>query len=288
MKDLGTKAINTWCPGCGNFAILNAIKSTLGSLHDEGLGLENVVMVSGIGCHAKIVDYVDVNSFYSLHGRVLPPAEAIKLANPALTVIGHAGDGDAYGEGLEHLIFAAKRNINITMIIHNNRVYGLTTGQYTPTSPVGFRGRSTPHGTEERPLNPLELMLASGATYIARGTSHGLPLLKKIFKEAILHKGFSIVDVLQVCVTYYNMYDYYDKRAYELKDHDAADYDKALTKIREWDYNKDSAIPLGVFYKKEMASFGDTMADRASGAIPSCCRMTDRRPKIKEVLDDAV
>lgn len=250
MKDLGTYAKNTWCPGCGNFSILTAIKSVLASLSEEGLPLENVVMVSGIGCHAKIVDYVNVNSFYSIHGRVVPAATGIKLAKPEIKVIGHAGDGDAYGEGLEHLIFAAKRNTDITAIIHDNRVYGLTTGQYTPTSPMGFKGRSTPSGTTELPINPLELMLASGATFLARGTSHGLELLKKVFKEAILHKGFALVDVLQVCVTYYNMYEYYDKRVYELKDHDPTDYMRALGKIREWDYNKDAPIALGVLYKK--------------------------------------
>ena len=148
--------------------------------------MENVVLVSGIGCHAKIVDYVNVNSFYSIHGRVTPAAEAIKLARPGLKVIGFAGDGDAYGEGIEHLIFAAKRNIDITMLIHNNRVYGLTTGQYTPTSPLGFIGRSTPFGTKELPINPLEVMLSSGATYLARGTSHGIDLLKKITIKRIL------------------------------------------------------------------------------------------------------
>lgn len=188
--NLNTYAVNTWCPGCGNFAILNAIKSVLLSLAQEGLGLENVVLLSGIGCHAKIVDYMNVNSFYSLHGRTVPAASAIKVARPNLKVIGFAGDGDAYGEGLEHLIFAAKRNVDITMIIHNNRVYGLTTGQYTPTSPLGFKGRSTPSGTKEAPINPLELMLSSGASFIGRGTSHGIELLKKIFKEAITHKGF--------------------------------------------------------------------------------------------------
>ncbi|MFA4992537.1 MAG: thiamine pyrophosphate-dependent enzyme [Candidatus Omnitrophota bacterium] len=253
--DLGSYAQNTWCPGCGNFAILNAIKYVLAELHSEGLPLENVVLVSGIGCHAKIVDYINLNSFYSLHGRSLPPAEAIKLANPALKVICFAGDGDAYGEGIEHLIFAAKRNIDITMIIHNNRVYGLTTGQYTPTSPLGFRGKSTPAGTQESPINPLDLMLSSGATYLARGTSHGIELLKKIFKEAILHKGFSLVDVLQVCVTYFNMYEYYDKHVYELSGHDAGDYHQASGKIREWDYNQEAPIALGVFYKKELPGF---------------------------------
>jgi len=253
--NLNTYAQNTWCPGCGNFAIFNAIKAVLSSLAEEGTPLENVVLVAGIGCHGKIVDYINVNSFYSLHGRAVPAAEGIKLAKPGLKVIGFAGDGDAYGEGIEHLIFAAKRNIDITMIIHNNRVYGLTTGQYTPTSPLGYRGRSTPLGTTEPPINPLEVMLSSGASFIARGTSHGMELLKKIFKEAIMHKGFSLVDVLQVCVTYYNMYDYYDKHIYELTNHNPEDYAQALAKIREWDYNNEAKIPLGLFYKKESPVF---------------------------------
>ena len=281
MRNLNTAAVNTWCPGCGNFAILTALKTVLSSLNDEGLPLENVVIVSGIGCHAKIVDYINVNSFYSLHGRVFPPATGIKLANPKLKVIGHAGDGDAYGEGLEHLIFAAKRNVNMTAIIHNNRVYGLTTGQYTPTSPMGYKGRSTPSGTKEMPINPLELMLASGATFLGRGTSHGLELLKKIFKEAILHKGFSLIDVLQVCVTYYNMYEYYDKRVYELKDHDPADYDQAEKKIREWDYNKDAPIALGVFYKKDAPTFEDAFASSGKTSI-------DRDAKIKNLIKEAI
>lgn len=280
MKDLGTYAQNTWCPGCGNFAIMNAVKSVLNTLNEEGLGLENVVLVSGIGCHAKIVDYINVNSFYSLHGRVLPPATGIKLSRPDLKVIGHAGDGDAYGEGLEHLIFAAKRNVNMTTIIHNNRVYGLTTGQYTPTSPLGYKGRSTPTGTKELPLNPLEMMLASGATFIGRGTSHGIDLLKKLFKEAILHKGFSLIDVLQVCVTYYNMYEYYDKRAYELEGHNAGDYDQALAKIREWDYNNDAPIALGVFYKKESATLEDRYYTGEEKVI-------DRAAEINKIMEEA-
>jgi len=248
--NLATYAKNTWCPGCGNFAILNAIKAVLSELIGKGFPRENIVIVSGIGCHAKIVDYINVNSFYSIHGRVVPVAEGIKLARPGLKVIGFSGDGDSYGEGLEHLIFAAKRDIDITMIVHNNRVYGLTTGQYTPTSPLGFKGRSTPGGTTEQPINPLELALSAGASFISRGTSHGMELLKKMFKEAIMHKGFSLVDVLQVCVTYYNMYEYYDKKVYELEGHDPSDYNKALTKIREWDYNNNARIALGVFYKR--------------------------------------
>ncbi|OGW92751.1 MAG: 2-oxoglutarate synthase [Omnitrophica bacterium RIFCSPLOWO2_12_FULL_45_13] len=276
LINLSTTAQNTWCIGCGNFSILGAIKTVLQSLAEEGLGMENVVLVSGIGCHAKIVDYVNVNSFYSIHGRVTPAAEAIKLARPGLKVIGFAGDGDAYGEGIEHLIFAAKRNIDITMLIHNNRVYGLTTGQYTPTSPLGFIGRSTPFGTKELPINPLEVMLSSGATYLARGTSHGVDLLKKIFKEAILHKGFSLVDVLQVCVTYNNLYEYYDKRVYELQDHKPWERLEALLKIREWDYNSDGKIALGVLYKKEMETFDERLKTEE--------KTLDRFSMIKEYL----
>ena len=300
QKGLGTYAPNTWCPGCGNFAILTAIKAVLGELSQEGIPLEKVVLVSGIGCHAKIVDYINVNSFYSIHGRVTPVAEGIKLSSPDLNpvrnfaqtgskidisngvkVIGFAGDGDAYGEGVEHLIFAAKRNIDITMIIHNNRVYGLTTGQYTPTSPLGFRGRSTPEGTKELPINPLELMLASGATFIARGASHGIELLKKIFKEAIMHKGFSLVDVLQVCVTYFDMYEYYDKRVYELRGHDPKDHNQALTKIREWDYNSDSPIALGILYKKEATTFEERFFQQKTPFI-------DRNLKINELLKASI
>ena len=161
-----------------------------------------------------------------------------------------AGDGDAYGEGLEHLLFAAKRNIDITVIIHDNRVYGLTVGQCTPTSPLGFKGKSTPAGTMELPFNPLKLMLASGATFLSRGYSHGLEQLKDIFRKAILHKGFALVDVLQVCVTFYNMYEYYNKRVYELKDHDPSNYEAAVKKIEEWNYNDDAPISLGILLQE--------------------------------------
>jgi 2-oxoglutarate ferredoxin oxidoreductase subunit beta len=282
QQDITSYAKNTWCPGCGNFAIFNVIKAVLNLLKDEGLPFENVVFVSGIGCHAKIVDYFNINSVYSLHGRVTPVAEGIKLANPNLKVIGFAGDGDAYGEGLEHLIFAAKRNIDITMIIHNNRVYGLTTGQYTPTSPLGFKGKSTPFGTKELPINPLELMLSSGATFISRVYSMQLELLKKIFKEAIMHKGFSLVDVLQVCFTYFNMYEYYNKAVYELKEHNSNDYFQALDKIREWDYNSNAAIATGLFYEKFAPTFEDNFSEFK---LPD---EAERELKIKEMLKEFV
>ena len=213
-RNLITDARNTWCPGCGNFSIQFAVKALLQDLEKQGTSLDDVVLVTGIGCHAKMADYLNVNTFYSIHGRVLPAATAIKLANPGLTVIGCAGDGDAYAEGLDHLIFAAKRNVDITLFIHNNRVYGLTTGQYTPTSPLGYKGRSTPSGTLEYPLNPLELMYASGASFIARGYTRNQPLLKKTMADAVRHRGFSFVDILQICATYFDVHDVYDKYVY--------------------------------------------------------------------------
>lgn len=255
LKALDTAAKNTWCPGCGNFAILTAFKSVLRSLVEEGTPIENVVMVAGIGCHAKIADYVNVNSFYSIHGRVAPVAQGIKIANPSLKVIGFAGDGDAYGEGLEHLLFAAKRNVDFTMFIHNNRVYGLTTGQYTPTSPLGFKGRSTPRGTLESPINPMELLLAAGASFVGRAYSGRLDALKAIMKEAILHPGFAVVDVLQVCHTFFDVYDYYNQKVYEPKDHDPTDFGRACALARQWDYSSEAPIALGAFYKKQAPRF---------------------------------
>lgn len=255
--DLTTYAENTWCKGCGNFGILSAIDEAVKSLVDGGLLLENVVLASGIGCHAKIVDYINTNTFYSIHGRVPPTLTGIKLANRNLTVIGFAGDGDAYGEGLSHLIMSAKRNIDVTMIIHDNRVYGLTTGQFTPTSPVGFPGRSTPRGSIEEPFNPLELMLASGATFVARGYSTKSDHLVDLMKRAIGHKGFAFIDVLQPCFTFFNTYKYYNEHVYELEGHDPSNLEAARAKAREWQMGEAEKIPIGLFYQVEKPTFDD-------------------------------
>jgi 2-oxoglutarate ferredoxin oxidoreductase subunit beta len=254
-RSLITDAQNTWCPGCGNFAIQHAIKEVLSSLEEEGRPLEEVVLVAGIGCHGKIADYLNINTFYAIHGRTIPVATGIKLAHPDLTVICCAGDGDAFAEGLDHLLFAAKRNIDLTCIIHDNRVYGLTTGQYTPTSPLHFKGRSTPQGTIEPPFNPLELLFASGATHIARGYTKNLPLLKKLIREGILHKGFSFIDILQICASFFDMTDEYKRRVYMLENHDPADPVTAFQMIQEWDYNLPAPISLGTFYKRESERF---------------------------------
>jgi 2-oxoglutarate ferredoxin oxidoreductase subunit beta len=259
-RQLITDAQNTWCPGCGNFSIQHTVKNVLADIEKEGQSLDNVVLVSGIGCHAKIADYLNINSFYSLHGRTIPVATGIKLANPDQTVICCSGDGDCYAEGLDHLLFAAKRNIDLTVIVHNNRVYGLTTGQYTPTSPLGFRGKSTPLGTVEYPFNPLELMLASGATYIARGYTKKMDLLRTLVTDGIAHKGFAFIDVLQICATFFPLADYYTPRVYELKDHDPADFDAACRNVREWDYNSDAPIALGTFYRRKFPTFDTRIA----------------------------
>lgn len=277
-RQLITDAQNTWCPGCGNFVLQHALKAVLHDLEKGGTSLDDVVLVTGIGCHAKMADYLNINTFYAIHGRVLPVATGIRLANPGLTVIGCAGDGDAYAEGLDHLIFAAKRNVDITVFIHNNRVYGLTTGQYTPTSPLGFKGRSTPSGTPEYPLNPLELMFASGASFIARGYSRNQALLKKTMAEAIRHRGFSFVDILQICATYFDVHDVYDRYVYELSGHDIRDPRQAMEKILEWDYNNPAPIALGTLFEREIPSF-ESRFMRQPAVIG------DRKEKIGRLLE---
>ena len=280
-KELGTYAQNTWCPGCGNFGILASVKKALADLENDGFDLNKVAIVSGIGCHAKIVDYINVNSFYSIHGRVPPPMTGIKLANPDLTVIGYAGDGDAYGEGIEHLIFSAKRNIDMTFIVHNNRIYGLTTGQFTPTSPSGFKGRSTPKGSPEDPLNPVELMISAGATFVARGYTKNMKQLQSLIKAAINHKGFSFIDVLQPCFTFFNTYDYYNERVYEFteKDHDVSDRNQAFVKAREWAYGKGERIPIGLFYQVKKPTYGERLL---AGRVPVRLTPGDIRPVLEK------
>jgi 2-oxoglutarate ferredoxin oxidoreductase subunit beta len=264
---LGTYAKNTWCPGCGNFAVLNAIKAVFADLIAEGTRREDIVVVADIGCSSKIMDYVGVNSFDSLHGRAVATALGVKLANPSLTVVVHTGDGGAYAEGLEHLLFAARRNVDLTVIVHDNGVYGLTIGQAGPMTPPGYRGRSTPYGSETTPFNPLELLAVAGATWLGRGYTHGIPLLKRLYREAIEHRGLSVVDTLQVCVTFRNMYDAYNERVYELDGHDPRDEGQALAKIREWDYVAEGPIALGTFLERERPVFGERFLEYGGGPL---------------------
>ncbi|MBC7073895.1 2-oxoacid:ferredoxin oxidoreductase subunit beta [Candidatus Parcubacteria bacterium] len=255
MKNLLTGAKITWCPGCSNFIILEAIKHAILELEKRGIKREKIVICGGIGCHAKILDYLNLNSFYGLHGRSICSAQGIKLANPELKVLVFVGDGDIYNEGICHLIHAAKRNSDIKVFVHDNRNFALTVSQFTATSPKGFKGSSTPKGSQEEPINPMELMLVSGATFVARGFVGNFENLKNIFLEAILHQGFSFVEILQPCITFFDTTKIYQERVYELKDHNFSSFKEAIEKAREWDYKDGQKIPIGIFYKIQKPTF---------------------------------
>ncbi len=255
LADLGTDAENTWCPGCGNFAILTAFKKAIVELHNEGkIDYRKVVMVTGIGCHGKIADYVKVSSYYTLHGRTLPSAIGIKEANPSLHVVGFAGDGDAYSEGMEHFIHTCNYDEDLTYIVHNNQIFALTTGQPTATTEMGLKTKTTPQGKPWRAVNPIALALVSGASFVARGFALEIDHLKDLIKQAILHKGFSYIDVVMPCISFHNTTQYFRQHIYKLEDvgHDPTDFDAAMKKAMEWRYEAEpkGKVPIGVFYKK--------------------------------------
>jgi 2-oxoglutarate/2-oxoacid ferredoxin oxidoreductase subunit beta len=245
---------NSWCPGCGNFGIQNALKEAVSKIDKR-----KTVVVTGIGCHGKMADYLDVNTFYSLHGRAIPSAVGVKIGNEDLEVICCVGDGDAYNEGIAHLIHAAKRNSNITVIVHDNHAFSLTVKQATSTSPRGFKGSTTPKGSIEDPINPLEMMLSVGATFVARGYVGKPDHLERLISEGIKHKGFSFIEVLQPCIAWYNTYSTYNERVYELEEE--LSFDEALKKAKEWDYNSEERIALGIFHKKEKKTLEEQMGE---------------------------
>jgi len=259
--DLATQAPMAWCPGCGNFGILDAFKAAVRALEGRGVPRERLIMAAGIGQHAKMFDYVALSGFYSLHGRAIATAQGIKLANPDLSVIAFVGDGDTMGEGIEHLIFAAKRNSDITVVVHDNGVYALTTGQRAPTSARGYRGPSTPHGSVEDPLNPLVIALEAGATFVARGYSARTKDLADLIMEAILHKGFSFIDVLQPCVTFNNTYAAYERLTEPLSGGPWT-FDDALALARRQD-----RLPLGVLYRGEKPSHEESLLGGLNPAV---------------------
>lgn len=256
LEDLRTLARNTWCPMCGNFGILMAFKKALMQM---GLERDQVMIVSGIGCHGKIVNYVNVNGFHGIHGRVLPLATGIKLADPNLTVVGFAGDADCYDEGWGHFSHAIRRNIDMPLIVHNNMVLGLTTGQTTATSQKGFKTKSTPFGSIPPMLNPIAHALVSNGTFVARGFAGDMRHLTSLIVKAIKHRGFAFLDVFQPCVTfnYLNTYDWFTKRVYKLEEegHDYTDRQKALERSFEWG----DRIPIGLFYKEERSTYRDSL-----------------------------
>lgn len=251
-KDFETQKIPTWCKGCGDFGVLNSLKRACANLN---LNPKDIVVVTGIGCSSKINSYFFSYGLHGIHGRILPVATGIKLANPNLTVIGAGGDGDGYAIGANHLVHALKRNIDITYIVMDNRVYGLTKGQFSPTSFEGFVTGTTPFGNKEIPLDPLKLALSCGGTFVARGFSGNIKQLIYLIEEGIKHKGFSLIDVLSPCVTFnrVNTYGWYRENILNLDESYNPENKLMAYKVLEMS----EKIPVGLIYKEEKPSFED-------------------------------
>jgi 2-oxoglutarate ferredoxin oxidoreductase subunit beta len=242
MDNLKTYAEITWCPGCGNFGIFTAIRNAIPLLEQKGIKRENIVMTAGIGCHAKIFDYLNLSGVYGLHGRNCSNSEGIKLANPDLRVINFSGDANGLAEGLAHTLFAAKRNQDITFILHNNSVYALTTGQFSPLTEKGWKGPSTPRGSYEEPFNPMSLMIEAGATFVARGFSGDIKHLTNLMVQGVEHEGFAFIEVLQPAVPYHEWEEYRDHIEYLEKEPET--YFEAIKAAKE-----KHKFTIGVFYR---------------------------------------
>jgi 2-oxoglutarate/2-oxoacid ferredoxin oxidoreductase subunit beta len=254
LNDFNTETKPTWCTGCGNFSIWNAAKRAFVGLR---LRPHEILIVYGIGCSGNGTNFIRTNAFHALHGRALPVATGAKLANHRLKVMTMVGDGDGVGIGGNHFMHSCRRNIDITCILHNNRVYGLTTGQTSPTSDEGFKTKSTPHGALEEPVNPVMLALASGATFVARGFSGELKQLTDIIQQGIKHKGFSFIDVLQPCVTFnkQNTYDSYRELIYNLEDEKKYDRKNLMSALEKAVEIK--KIPTGIIYDVDRDTYED-------------------------------
>jgi 2-oxoglutarate ferredoxin oxidoreductase subunit beta len=252
-----------WCPGCGNFSILQALNSALIELKLEP---HRVLLVSGIGQAGKLPHYTRANVFNSLHGRPVPPAIGAKIANSELVVIAVSGDGDAYGEGGNHFLHAARRNHDITYLVHNNQVYGLTKGQASPTSDVGFITKTTPYGATN-PVNPIALAIISGASFVARGYAGDMEHLASLIKKGITHRGFAHIDILQPCVSFNhkNTYQWYEERVYSLEDetYNFGDKKAALGKALEWG----DRIPIGLIYQEDLPVYEDQLSALSDGPL---------------------
>lgn len=241
----------TWCPGCGNFSILRAFKEAVVEL---GLEPHQFIIVSGIGQAGKFPHYLRCNTFNGLHGRTLPVATGIRLANHKIPVIAVAGDGDCYGEGGNHLIHAMRRNINVKLFVHNNQIYGLTKGQASPTSTEGIITKTQPFGVISEQLNPLALAVALDCSFVARGFSGDIAHLKGLMKDALNHHGFSLLDILQPCVSFnkVNTYEWYKQRVYPIEpEYNPEDRLSAFKRALEWG----DRIPLGIIYRNNRQVF---------------------------------
>jgi 2-oxoglutarate ferredoxin oxidoreductase subunit beta len=269
-----------WCPGCGNFPILKTLKQTLAELQIDQTRL---VLVSGIGQAAKIPHYFKTNFFNGLHGRALPPATAIKAANPHLTVIAESGDGDMYGEGGNHFLHTIRRNPDITNIVHNNMVYGLTKGQASPTSQLGFKTPVQVAGVFLEPFNPLAVAIALDAGFVARAFAGDAEQTKEILKKAITHKGYALVDIFQPCVTFnkINTYQWFKEQCYYLED-SYTPHDRTAAFERATETEK---LPLGIFYvKTNKKTFEENIAIYAQDDRPLYKREPDME-KLRKLIE---
>lgn len=255
--NLNIENISSWCPGCFNFQILAGVKNYIINEIRKGKKKEDFAIVSGIGCHAKIFDYINLNGINALHGRVLPMCLGIKAGNPNLNLIGFSGDGDAYSEGTNHLVHAARYNINMKYLVHNNRVFALTVGQPSPVTEKGFGDKTTPFGVMTPPLNPIKLMLAAGASFVARVFADAKQI-EWVLEEASKHNGFAFIEILQPCLIFH-LDSGMKERGYPLEEegHNKEDFEAAMKKAEEFDYNIIKRIPTGIFYQKETESFED-------------------------------
>jgi 2-oxoglutarate ferredoxin oxidoreductase subunit beta len=247
-KDFKSKIDPDWCPGCGDFGLLNAVQKALAAL---GKKPHEIVCVSGIGCSSNFPGYLSTYGMHTLHGRALAVATGVKFANPELTVLVTGGDGDGYGIGGNHFTHTARRNVDMTYLVMNNQIYGLTTGQVSPASEVGMKTKSTPFGNLERPYNAVTSSIMNGATFVARAFSgHGKQLVSLV-QQAIEHKGFSFIDCFSPCVTFnkHNSYDFFRERIKKLEDedHDPSDWKSACEKALHWD----DMIYTGLYYKND-------------------------------------
>jgi 2-oxoglutarate ferredoxin oxidoreductase subunit beta len=268
VKDFSNDIRPTWCLGCGDFGIWNALKR---AFVEAKLEPQQIMMVTGIGCGSKMPDYMHIPALNTLHGRTLVVATGYKLANHAMKVVCVHGDGDGYSMGANHLIQTIRRNIGMLDIIENNHVYGLTKGQYSPTSREGWVTKTSPDGAIERPLNPLALAISQGATFVARGFALDIAQLSKLIVAGLSHRGYGLIDVMQPCVSFNRSmgYAWYRERVYQVADtnHDPANRDAALAIAFQYPGEGDK-IPLGIIYQNEsVPAYEEKVPTLAAGPL---------------------